>query len=119
MFIAMAKLVFHRIVSRLFAVVGFERSLFTVGIVIQMITNTLRHAAPRFQFAHSYDGKMRLHAKWLTGNTACLPMPGAMYRTTRATSRDAASGDAGRANKASQVVVMAAIAKFYRRLTYD
>jgi hypothetical protein len=46
----------------------------------------------------------------------------AQYSCDNAAARYACDGigdDAASANKASQVVVMAAIAKFYRRLTYD
>src|ERR1700690_1481381 len=46
MLVAMGKLACHRVVSGLFAFVGFERTVVAVGIVLKMITNAIRHGIP-------------------------------------------------------------------------
>jgi hypothetical protein len=44
--IAMTELVCHRVVSALFSFIGLLGAFSTIGIVVQMVTDTVRHGAP-------------------------------------------------------------------------
>lgn len=50
--IAVTKLIFHRIVAALGAIIGFLRTLSAIGIVVQVVADTFRHKvslSSRFQ----------------------------------------------------------------------
>lgn len=67
-FVAMGKLASHGIVSELIAFIGFAGALFTVRIIIQMITYTFSHDESSGA-SFMTTTRMRLHAKSATGNT--------------------------------------------------
>src|ERR1700733_3654593 len=111
MLVAVGELACHRVVSGFLAFIRLQRALVAVGIILKMITGAIRHAKPLAQFARYL--RTDIHND--------------IHEATRKPHGGANTGvedvydvcdDASDGAKASQVVVVATIGKFYRRLTY-
>src|ERR1039457_7108826 len=67
--VAMPKLVFHGVVAALRAFVGFLGTLPAIGIIVQMVADTLRHGRPCLRACFVKNNyRTRLRRKGTTGN---------------------------------------------------
>src|SRR3984885_9596645 len=119
MLVAVGELACHRVVSGFLAFIRLQRALVAVGIILKMITGAIRHAKPLAQFArylrtdiHNdiHEATRKPHGG---ANTGVEDVSDVSVEDVSDVFDDASDGA-----KASQVVVIATIGKFYRRLTY-